>query len=84
MVRLCTVKKKDNGKFTLVYVVVTKEADGDTPAVKERKESVEVSKEELKKLRTFPSRQSKVPTQLAHLSDAQVDKYFTTSGPEVC
>ena len=36
-----------------------------------------ISKEELKKLRTFPSRQSKVPTQLAHLSDAQVDKYFT-------
>lgn len=78
MVRLCTVKEKANGNFTLVYVVVTKEADGDTPAVKERKESDEISREELKKLRTFPSRQSKVPTQLAHLNDAQVNKYFTS------
>lgn len=76
MVRLCTVKEKANGNFTLVYVVVTKEADGDTPAVKERKESIELSKEELKKLRTFPSRQSRVPTELAHLSDLQVEKYF--------
>ncbi len=79
MVRLCTVKKKDNGKFTLVYIAVVQEEEGETPAVKERHESMEISKEELKKLRTFPSRQSKVPTQLAHLSDAQVEKYFTTA-----
>lgn len=79
MVRLCTVKNKDNGKFSLVYVAITQEEDGDTPAVKERRESMDISKEELKKLRTFPSRQSKVPTQLAHLSDAQVEKYFTTA-----
>lgn len=78
MVRLCTVKNKDNGKFSLVYVAITKEAEGESPALKERRESIEISKEELKKLRTFPSRQSKVPTQLAHLSDAQVAKYFTT------
>lgn len=78
MVRLCTVKNKDNGKFTLVYVAVTQEEDDNTPAIKERHESIEISKEELKKLHTFPSRQSKVPTQLAHLSEAQVDKYFTT------
>ena len=77
MVRLCTVKEKDNGKFTLVYIAVTQEETDDTPAVKERHESMEISKEELKKLRTFPSRQSKVPTKLAHLSEAQVEKYFT-------
>jgi|GEM_PF-3431081 len=77
MVRLCTVQEKGKGKYVLVYVFVKQEADGDTPAMKERRVSKEISREELKKIHTFPSRQSKVPTQLAHLSEAQVEKYFT-------
>lgn len=76
MIRLCTVKVKPNGKYTMSYVFTKTEADGDTPAVKERRESIEISKEELAKLPTFASRQTKTPTQLVHLSAVQVEKYF--------
>lgn len=79
MVRLCIVKKKLNGKYRFLYVFTKEEAKGDVPAVKVRRESIDISEEELRKLPTFFSRQTKVPTQLVHLSELQVEKYFTNN-----